>query len=194
MENEVWKDVAIEGFGEIYQVSNLGRVRSKDRLESRVNGKTNTCYQFTRKGQILKQKPNQYGYIQLELNNSKRKKNILVHRLVAMTFIGLPNDEKHQVNHIDGNKTNNQIENLEWVTAKENMRHAHNNKLIVHKKGEFSPRAKKIMQIDKNSGEIIKIWGCVKSIETELNYLQGNISDVANGNGKTAYGFKWKYI
>ena len=66
--------------------------------------------------------------------------------------------------------------------------------IILHKKGEFNPRAKKIMQIDKNSGEIIKIWNCVKSIERELNYLQGNISDVANCNGKTAYGFKWKYI
>jgi|LakMenEpi03Aug12_release.lakeMendotaPanAssembly.Ray.scaffolds.fasta_scaffold431982_2 hypothetical protein len=194
MENEVWKDVNFEHWGEIYQVSNLGRVRSKDRCYTAIHPMTKSPKVFHIKSKYLKSHKNNCGYETISFGTNR--KHFFVHRLVLITFSEVPLDITLEVNHKDGNKSNNKINNLEWVTSKENIRHALDNKLIVRKKGEFHAQSKKIMQMDKNSGEIIKIWGCVNSIQRELNYHQSNICEVARGNTKrkTAYGFKWKYI
>ncbi|MDY2883057.1 MAG: NUMOD4 domain-containing protein [Romboutsia timonensis] len=112
---EVWKD--IKGFEEIYQVSNFGRVKSLLRKRRNRNG------YFYIKEKILKQSINTYGYLQVCLYNNCERSVKRVHRLVAETFIPNPSN-KPEVNHIDGNKTNNKIDNLEWVTSKENITHA----------------------------------------------------------------------
>lgn len=121
---EIWKD--IKGFEDKYQVSNLGRIKSlKDK-----NGKY--------REKILKQCITQKGYLSIYLSLESKKYTYTIHRLVAQTFI--PNTEnKPQVNHIDGNKTNNRVDNLEWVTNQENSNHAWKYGLKVGCKGEKNP-------------------------------------------------------
>ena len=119
-----WKDVpSLHG---LYQVSKFGEVRSLDHLSTFVHyGK---FQQVVKKGTILKQHVGTDGYLHCMVSIEGESKLVAVHRLVAETFI--PNSEnKPQVNHIDGNKTNNYVENLEWVTASENSQHAKDNGL-----------------------------------------------------------------
>lgn len=118
MEKEIWKN--IENYEGLYQVSNLGRVKS---LERKVKGKAG--YYKVIKEKILNPTLNNNGYHLVKLSKQSKCKGITVHRLVANAFI--PNiDNKEQVNHIDGVKTNNRVSNLEWNTRSENMCHADN--------------------------------------------------------------------
>lgn len=120
---EIWKD--IEGYEGLYQVSNLGNVKS---LRKRIDkGK---CHRYFDE-KILKPIETNRGYLRVKLCKDRKIKKIRVHRLVAEAFIKRPELE---VNHIDGNKKNNKVENLEWVTQRENKQHAWITGLY-HKKG-----------------------------------------------------------
>lgn len=111
MTKEIWKP--IEGFEGLYEVSNLGRIKSIKRN--------------TTKGGILKLYTNkQNGYVYAGLTKNNRRKTFRVHRLVMSTFVGW---SELQVNHIDGDKTNNKLSNLEYCTGSENMIHAYKNNL-----------------------------------------------------------------
>lgn len=117
MEQVIWKDVV--GYEDYYQVSSTGEVRSKDR---RVPTRNPEKFAI-RKGRVLSQMTSGNGYKKLSLTRSALdKKQPHVHRLVAEAFILNPED-KPMVNHIDGDKTNNKVSNLEWVDAFENMQH-----------------------------------------------------------------------
>lgn len=109
---EIWKDVV--GYEGIYQVSNLGNVKSL----IGYNGK-----KYISREKLLSKTLSTAGYYKVELFNKKERKSFRVHRLVAIAFIENPLN-KEQVNHIDGNKLNNNVENLEWNTPKENVRHS----------------------------------------------------------------------
>lgn len=102
---EIWKDV--DGYDGLYQVSNFGRVKSFKHKTPR----------------ILKAKAHTGGYLRVELYGNGQADGRFIHRLVAQTFIPNP-ENKPTVNHIDGDKTNNRIENLEWATQHENNQHA----------------------------------------------------------------------
>lgn len=184
---EIWKD--IEGYEGLYQVSNLGRVRSLPRR--------------TTKGKILKTFIDYAGYEIVTLCNTNKKNpscKFRVHRLVAQAFITNPN-ELPQVNHIDGNKLNNSAENLEWVTAKENINHRYN---VLKQRnptpfkdilGKDFPNAKKIIQFDIKGNEI-KRYGCISDASQEILENRRNTSlicSVCKGKRKTAYGYIWKY-
>lgn len=111
--NEIWKDII--GFEQYYQVSNLGRVRSKDRIV--ITPKTS----YFKKGRILIPSldgKGNYLFVGLHVNN--KVKLIYIHRLVAQNFIPNPHNYK-QVNHINENKKDNRADNLEWCTAEYNM-------------------------------------------------------------------------
>ena len=116
MVNEVWKSIVIEknevlyDYTESYEISNYGRVRSLDRIDTSGH---------RRKGKILKLAKDKYGYFQVGLSKDGKVTSFLVHRLVATMFIDNPN-ELPQVNHKDEDKTNNHIENLEWCTQEYN--------------------------------------------------------------------------
>lgn len=114
VENEIWKD--IPNYEGIYQVSNMGRVRSLTRIV--YHGDIKYC----RKG-VIRKPFNTKDYDSLMLSKDGTKKIYMVHRLVALTFLPNPNN-KPEVNHKDGNKRNNKLENLEWVTTSENKLHA----------------------------------------------------------------------
>lgn len=192
---EIWKDIAIEPWGEFYQVSNLGRVRSKDSygVKTYKNGKTQT---FSRKGKILSPRPlNNYLRVCLYHPNHNRV-DFYIHRVVLSTFYSLPSNDKMQVNHKDCNKSNNHIENLEWVTNQENVVHAYKNNLINMPKGSACKLSKAILQIDLKTNQVIKKWDCLKDIWKTLGYNYGFISKVCNDKYKdeTAYGFKWQYV
>lgn len=121
---EVWKD--INGYDGVYQVSNLGRIRTKDRMLKREyhNG-------YVRKGQLIKMHEDKDGYLRVNLYKNGKPKTGLIHRLVAQTFIPNPNNLP-QVNHKNLNKQDNRIENLEWISLEDNIKHAANFGLYHH--------------------------------------------------------------
>ena len=126
IQDEVWKD--IEGYEGVYQVSTCGNIKSL--AKPRKNGNSR-CY--IQKEKLLKQSFTSTGYKKVELYKDGKRKSFKVHRLVAIAFIPNP-DNKPEVNHIDGNKINNNIDNLEWVTSSENTIHAYETGLSPNKK------------------------------------------------------------
>jgi hypothetical protein len=121
--NEEWKD--IKGYEGLYQVSNLGRVKSLDRVS---NGQP-------KRGQILKPFKSSFRYLAVEVSRNAVTKSVPVHRLVAQAFLPNP-DNLPQINHKDGIKENNHVNNLEFCTAKHNSKHAVSSGLRVAAKGE----------------------------------------------------------
>ena len=120
--DEIWKP--IKGFEEEYEISNYGRLKSYVK-----------CNAHPKVPRILNPYSTRQGYLKIDLKNKYIKKRYLVHRLVAEAFI--PNlENKPYINHIDGNKKNNCVENLEWCTPSENMYHAFKTGLKKSKYGK----------------------------------------------------------
>lgn len=135
---EIWKD--IPNYEGLYRVSDLGRVKSLN-------------YNHQKKSKLLKQKEQKTGYKNITLCKNGKKKIFLVHRLVAKCFLN-EFDENLQVNHIDGDKRNNKLSNIEMVTASENQKHSYKNNL--HKiSGNAITGRKKVkcveLQVEKDS-------------------------------------------
>lgn len=171
MSVETWKD--IPEFRGSYQVSNMGRVRSLDRLVTYNNGRIQK-----HKGRVLKPGISNSGYEQVVLYNDNGHNKKTVHRLVLEAFKPHVNMSDLEVNHIDGDKLNNHLTNLEWVTRRDNMLHAHSTGLI-NNKGERSATAKlsnadvlEILQrLDTGSShrEIALDYGVSKGCITDIN-------------------------
>lgn len=128
---EIWKD--IKGYEGEYQISNKGRIKSlsKTKVRDNITGIT-----YKTKEKIMRPACNKKGYLGTMIGRNGKTKSVKVHRLVAEAFI--PNPLRlHEVNHIDGNKSNNSVENLEWVTHQENMAHAARENLM-NKKSKLS--------------------------------------------------------
>jgi hypothetical protein len=129
MKKEVWKQIS--GYEGMYEISDIGRARSVDRI-----GPDGKNY----KGKPLTPALNRTGYYFVRLRKDGHTKSFKIHRLVAMNFIPNEND-KSEVNHIDGNKTNNVVGNLEWVSRSENLKHAFKIGL-KSVEGERNPKSK----------------------------------------------------
>ena len=183
-EEETWKD--IKGYEGLYQVSNMGRVKSLERTVTSKNGSK----QY-RKERILKPRPNGKGYLRVNLfKSSSETKDFYIHRLVCEAFHENP-ENKPCVNHIDENKTNNTASNLEWCTYKENSNHGTRNARMA--KGVAKALSKPVGQYTRE-GELIKVWQSTREVERQLGFAHLAISKVARGKRKTAYGYVWKYI
>ena len=152
----MWKD--IEGYEGLYQVSDKGEVRSLDRVERSKGDSVRV-----RKGRVKKLNINQDGYYKVTLWKDNRSKTFVVHRLVANAFIPNPNNLP-VVNHKDGEKTNNNVSNLEWCTVQENALHAtHIIKTNDWVKGVEMTKIKTCI-LDTNTGEV-KVFDSRKECE-----------------------------
>lgn len=186
MENEQWK---VSVISEHYEVSNLGRVRSLGFDYIDISGRR--CVAYPR---IIKTCFNKrIGYIGAVLRVNKKPKTISLHRLVARTWIPNPYN-KAQVNHKDGNKLNNAVDNLEWMTKSENHKHRFEVlKQIPNCKGLFNRHGSKpVNQLDLN-GKIINSFPSLNQASRETNTNRTAISSFLTGRFKTAGGCKWEY-
>lgn len=174
---EIWRD--IEGYECLYQVSNLGRIKSL-KFWSNVHKK------YYEKETILKNKINKHGYEFVGLHKHNKTKNFSVHRLVAEAFIDNPKMYK-EVNHIDGNKLNNNVENLEFTTRSENMLHAY--KLGLKKAKVIS---KPVIQYDFEKNKIKK-WNNISEISKEMGFDYSSIYQCCNKKRNKAYNYIWEY-
>lgn len=159
---EVYKDVP--GYEGLYQVSNLGNVKSLN-------------YNGTRQEKVLGLFINHNGYLRVNLWKNREQKTCKIHRLVAEAFI--PNPFNYPcINHKDHNRQNNCVDNLEWCTVQYN--------------NEYS-LAKQVGQYDLN-GNYIATWKSLREIQRQLGFDNSAISDCCRGKLKTAYGYLWRYI
>ena len=172
---EIWKPV--KGYEGFYEVSSYGNVRS---LSWSRTGIAKNMYL----------KKHNRGYLQVELANRDSKKMFLVHRLVAEAFIPNPNGLP-LINHINEDKCDNRVENLEWCTQSINMRKYADNHWVGRKRQPYK-HTRPIRQMFKN-GETVKEWDCVNDIKHKLGYRDSHITDCCNGIRKSAYGFIWQY-
>jgi len=187
MVNEIWKEV--KGYEGLYEVSSNARVRSLDRVTMVKNREAIFKKYF--KGKILKIGIDTYGYPSLGLSCNGKHKTVLIHRLVAEAFIPNP-ENKREVNHINGVKTDNRVENLEWATPKENTKHAFSTGLAKAKKGAENKRSKPVSQFTLE-GILIKNWASARDVFIETGFDNSNILKTIKGNFKHAYGFIWKF-
>lgn len=173
---ELWKDV--KGYEGLYQVSNLGNVRSFSKVS---------------KGRLLAQSERK-GYLYVALYKkddcaNKTIKQTLVHRLVAEMFVPNPNGY-NEVNHIDERKTNNRADNLEWCSHKYNMNYGMG--AIRRKQQSGGPFAKAVIQKDLD-GNVLKRWKSLGEIQRKAGMAKSSICKCCNRQLATAYGYAWEY-
>ena len=166
--NEEWRD--IEGYEGLYQVSNLGRVRSLN------------CRGHKGCIGILTPRLDGKGYEMVALYKEGKARNTKVHRLVAQAFIPNPNNYP-QVNHKDENKTNNDVKNLEWCTNEYNHNYGTRNERVA--------KSLSIKAICITTGEI---FNSMREACRKYNIHTGSMTECCQGKRKTAGGYKWEYF
>lgn len=181
---EEWRD--IEGYENLYQISNLGRVKSLNRKSKISSVNRDKCFEVKIKEKILKQELTRVDAYRVSLSKNGEVKRFLVHRLVALAFIPNP-DKKPQVNHIDGNRKNNNSSNLEWVTRSENMIHAYKTGLQVPLKGELHQNTKltdsDVEYIRNNYIAGDNVFGA-RPMAKKFNISTDHLKAIANGRGR----------
>lgn len=172
-EQEIWKP--IHGYEGRYEVSNYGQVRSYQ--QHRFN---------TILPHILKSVETRKGYLQVCLTKNGKQHSCFVHRIVAETFLPKP-DDKQQINHIDLNKKNNHVKNLEWCNGQENIRHARRNGII------FNRKAAAVISKPVRCVELNKIFNSAREAARQLNLSFVCIGKVCLGRSKTTGGYHFEF-
>lgn len=175
-----WSDIT--GYEGLYEVSTDGRVRT---IQHVTNGHTFPSRDLT----VSVYKSQRYARVRLYKDG--KSKDILVHRIVAETFIPNP-DNKPQVNHINGNKFDNSVGNLEWCTASENQKHAFKTGL-KDIEDTIKKTRKKVLQLDM-SGNTIREWRSMSDAARELGLQVSNISHCCKGRIGSTGGYKWQLV
>lgn len=177
--NEEWR--AVKGYEGLYEVSNMGRVRSLDR---RVKTRSPGAEDFFRAGRTIAPKQRHGGYLGVQLWRDGNVRQICIHRLVAQAFVPNPHNLP-QVNHKDENKLNNRADNLEWCVPKYNANYGNRNE----KMSRNNPLRKRVAQYTQ-VGELIRIYDSIRKTR-EYGYSPALISKQINGKANSAYGCKW---
>lgn len=173
MKKEIWKN--IKNYEGLYQVSNIGRIKSFKRNES-----------------IMQPNDNGKGYLQVGLSKNGKRSYFKIHRLVAEAFIPNPYS-KPEVNHIDGNKQNNTVENLEWCTTKENCQHRQKTGL-GNIEAATKAKYKIVLKYDLKTGKILEEFESAKAAALSLGSNRSdNIARVCRGERNSFKGFGFKY-
>lgn len=180
MNKETWKDVI--GYAGLYQVSDLGRIRSLGRECNSKNGSKQR-----KRERILIQEVTIHGYCRVRLFDAEGKsKHFAVHRLVMNAFKGVLDMD---INHINEIKTDNRLVNLEYCTREYNCNHGTRNaRISANNKGKG---ARPVIQLDKN-GNTIKEYPSRIIAEQETGINARHIGGVCSGNRKSAGGYKWR--
>lgn len=197
LDGEIWKDIS--GEEEKYQISNLGRVKSLSRRINTWNG-------YKTIPTLILSQSIRNGYLRVKIN-----KSLNVHQLVSKAFVENPFN-KNYINHKDGNKCNNNVLNLEWVTAQENIQHAWKTNLCNEGTREKMSKKAKMRTVEKNScwRGYIDIYNIDKTFIIRVSTLKdaqewirantnfkradkGNISLVCNKKLKQMYGYIFEY-
>lgn len=181
---EIWKD--IEGYEGLYQISNLGRVKSLERWVTANWGKTKKLSKQLIKEKIRKISYNSNGYALVVLAKQGKNKTYLLHRLVASAFVDNPNNLTI-VNHKDENPSNNRYDNLEWCDYTYN-----NTYRDIHLKRNVDNVARKIIQYDLDMNEI-KRWNIASDAAKYYDIALSNILKCCKGERTHCAGFKWRY-
>jgi len=166
---EIYKE--IKGYDGIYQVSNLGNVKSLDHYcVNRLGTGKQT-------GRVLKQQKSNKGYLRVTLSYNKKRFTTGVHRLVALEFIPNP-ENKPQVNHINGIKNDNRVDNLEWCTNSENQRHAVKNNLCNPNYAEKHHNSKLSNKEALNARALFKMGFTNKELASYYDISQSAMSNI----------------
>lgn len=170
-----------------YAVNEQGIVKSLPRKVTLYNGGS-----YETKERILKPMLNHKGYLVVDINGKVK----LVHRLVAQIFIPNP-DNKPQVNHKDGNKQNNCVSNLEWMTSSENVKHAFDTGLVkpnLELLRENNAKLRKRVGRFSLNGELLEVYESALYVSKTTDFKLSSVSKACKGQLKTYKGFLWKYI
>ena len=185
--NEIWKDIA--GYEGHYQASNTGKIRSLDKEVSGRGGSIRKIY-----GKVLSATDDGKGYLKVAFQTDGRKTRRLfkVHRLIALAFLAKPSQDNFEVNHKDGDKTNNHIDNLEWSTPSENMQHAIKTNLQDRSAGSKKTK----VALLKADGSIDMVFDSIASANEFMNFPSSGsgISDNINGRNKSYKNTNWKKV
>ena len=174
---EIWKPIV--GWEGLYEISNFGNVKSVDRYVVQRN-----YFRFF-KGIPIKPCKHKSGYATVTLRNSGIQKIAKIHQLVMNTFNPKKNNEKLEINHIDGNTMNNKLDNLEWCTHKENLQHASKNNLL----SIYKP----INQYDLE-GNFIKTWHSMKEAREFYGYGINSLRNACKSKSGIHKGYIWRYV
>lgn len=174
---EVWKDVP--GYEGLYQVSNFGRVKSLNYYGSKGSE------------HIISTTKTRDGYERVRLFSNRKTKYARINRLVWEAFVG-PIPEGIQINHIDENKSNNNLLNLNLMSPMENT----NWGTGIQRRAETQTNKNKSKAVRKYTLDwvFIKEYPSTMEVQRIEGYANTHISDACNGKSKTAYGYKWKYV
>lgn len=184
---EIWKPV--ENYETYYQVSSHGRVRSLNKL---INTGIKHSEQRLRKGKVLKPNLKRSGYLSVDLSKDNKVKTTLMHRIVATAFI--PNyDNKPQVNHKNGNKTDNRADNLEWATRSENQTHRFQ---ALGQIGKRKPvKCLQTGEVHGSSKQAAEWLNASKyQYSKQVTALARKIRKNCVGEIDKAYGYNWTYL
>lgn len=182
----------IIGYHGVYEISNLGRIKTLERECEYIN-KNGKAVKYMLPEKILIPGIHTNGYLKISLYKNAKEERFFVHRLVAIHFISNP-ENKPEVNHKDGDRKNCKLNNLEWVTGSENKIHSF--KVLGRKniglKGKDNVSSKVVLQYDLN-GNLLNEFESSGEARRRLRLLSNHITDCCTGKLSNAYGFIWKY-